>query len=266
MGLFGNSLSGSNHSSPIGALGGSLQKYTDPLAMIPGVGDKWVNLTSNKIPSLVNSGLSKVMTPFDKIDETINPVRKIPIVDKVGDWIHNKPGDTLGMVAGAVYGAPALAGAMGGGSGAAGGVGAVDGGAAAAGGGVAGGGDALGSLAGLSGQSGAVMGGGGAISSVAPGVTAGGSTALGSTAGMTGSWGPVAGGASSPLLNPQQAQLLSQALGKMGQGGGGQPQNVQLGAANGQDPQAAITPGPTMPAVNPAMRQQIMAQMLMRGY
>lgn len=81
MGLGGMFGSG-DHSSVIGKLGGKIQKFTDPIAMIPGVGDKWVDLTSNKIPTATNKVLSKVMTPFDRIDETINPVRKIPIVDQ----------------------------------------------------------------------------------------------------------------------------------------------------------------------------------------
>ncbi|WP_415830371.1 hypothetical protein, partial [Bordetella flabilis] len=118
MGLFdsllGNSADGDNHQSPIGALGSFGQKYTDPLSWI--FGDKWTNLVSNKIPELANSGISKVMQPFEKIDKTINPVRRIPIVDKAGDWIANKPVDTLGALAGAVYGGGALLGGMGAGA------------------------------------------------------------------------------------------------------------------------------------------------------
>lgn len=163
-GMFGKG----DHSSVLGKVGGKLQKWTDPIAMIPGVGDKWVDLTSNKIPELTNKTLSKVMTPFDRIDETINPVRQIPIVDRIGDVVRDKPGDALGLAAGAYFAAPAIGGALGG-SGAS-------------------------SAGGLGGGS---LGGGGAGTagiSVAPGFTSGGS-ALGSTAGMTGNWGAVMGGA-----------------------------------------------------------------------
>lgn len=154
-GLFGSGMfSSGNHDSPIGAIGGKLQKISDPIAMIPGVGDKWVNLTSNTIPRLVNTGLSKVITPFDKVDEAINPLRRIPIVDRIGDVVRDKPGDAIGLAVGAIYGAPALAGAMGGGAagGAAGGT--------AASGGLGVGGTAGAGSAGLSGMSTAGLGAG----------------------------------------------------------------------------------------------------------
>ncbi len=166
MGLGGMFGSG-DHSSVLGKLGGKIQKFTDPIAMIPGVGDKWVDLTSNKIPTATNRVLSKVMTPFDRIDETINPVRKIPIVDQIGDAVRDKPGDAIGLAIGSYFAAPAIAGAMGGaGGGAAGGAGSIGGGA---GGGLSGlsvspsfvsGGTAMGNLGGAGGSLGSFMGGG----------------------------------------------------------------------------------------------------------
>ncbi|RPJ88407.1 hypothetical protein DY367_27765, partial [Achromobacter xylosoxidans] len=165
-GMFGKG----DHSSVLGKIGGKIQKFTDPIAMIPGVGDKWVDLTSNKIPELTNKTLSKVMTPFDRIDETINPVRKIPIVDRIGDVVRDKPGDALGLAIGGYFAAPAIAGAAG----------------------TAGGGSTAAS--GIGGGLGGGLGAGGAGISVAPGFVSGG-TALGSTAGMSGAWAPVLGGA-----------------------------------------------------------------------
>lgn len=115
-GLMGDSASGDNHKSPVGAIGGKLQKWTDPIAWIPGLGDKWVDLTSNKIPEMSNKALSKVIQPFEKIDKAINPVRQIPAVDNVGNWIANKPASAIGMAAGAIAGGGALASGMGGGA------------------------------------------------------------------------------------------------------------------------------------------------------
>ena len=108
-----------DHSSIVGHLGKIGQKISDPLAWV--LGDKYTHLTSDVLPEKVNSGLSTVMKPFDKIDETINPVRKIPIVDRVGDIVKNKPGDAAALVAGAYFAAPALGGGgAGGGAGSAG--------------------------------------------------------------------------------------------------------------------------------------------------
>lgn len=163
-GMFGKG----DHSSVLGKIGGKIQKWTDPIAMIPGVGDKWVDLTSNKIPELTNKTLSKVMTPFDRIDETINPVRQIPIVDRIGDVVRDKPGDALGLAIGGYFAAPAIAGAAGG---------AAGGGSTAA-----------------SGIGGGLGGGVGGIS-VAPGFVSGG-TALGGAGGggTLGSFMSVGGG------------------------------------------------------------------------
>lgn len=122
-----------NHDSILGNLGKKFQKYTDPLAMA--FGDKFVNLTSVEIPRMSNQALSKVVKPFDKVDETINPVRQIPVVDKVGDVVADKPASAIGTVVGAAFGGAALAGAAG--AGGAGGAGMASGSAAGYGGGVA---------------------------------------------------------------------------------------------------------------------------------
>jgi hypothetical protein len=236
MGLFGNTLSADNQESPIGLLGGKGQKISDPIAMIPGVGDKWVDLTSHQIPKWTNQALAPVAQFNGKIDKAINPLRRIPAVDNVMNTVEAKPADAIGTAIGAYFAAPLLAGAAGGG---------------AAGGGAAG----------AAGGAGGVAGGTGAITA-APGVTAGGSTALGSTAGMTGSWAPVAGSAQG--INPMVQAMLRQQMsgnGLFGGQGRQQQQPVQLGAANGAPPQATISPAPT---VNPVLRQQILNQL--RGY
>ncbi|OMG85390.1 hypothetical protein [Achromobacter xylosoxidans] len=141
MGILDGLFDSGNHESIIGAFGAPIQKVTDPMAWLPGgLGDKWVDLTSHKIPEMTNRVGSKVMTPFDRIDETINPVRQIPIVDRVGDVIRDKPGDAVGIALGGYFAAPAIAGAAG--AGGAGGAGA--GAAGGAGGGLGGGMGALG--------------------------------------------------------------------------------------------------------------------------
>lgn len=139
MGLLDGLFDSGNNESIIGAIGAPIQKYTDPLAWLPGgLGDKWVDLTSHKIPELTNKVGSKIMTPFDRVDETINPVRRIPVVDRVGDVIRDKPGDAVGIAMGSLFAAPALAGAAGmggaGGAGAAGGAGVGSGAGLGAGG------------------------------------------------------------------------------------------------------------------------------------
>lgn len=133
-----------SHASFLGHLGKYGQKISDPLAWVGG--DKFTHLTSDVLPEKVNQGLSAVMRPFDKIDQTINPVRKIPIVNRMANITAAKPGDAMAIAAGAVFGGGALlgGGAGGGAGGAAGGAG----GAGSAGAGAAGGAD-VGGLAAL---------------------------------------------------------------------------------------------------------------------
>lgn len=183
MGLLDGLFGSGNHTSILGALGQKGQKISDPLAWLPGgLGDKWVDITSNKIPTMANKIGSKVMTPFDKVDEAINPVRQIPIVDRLGDTIRDKPADAAGIAIGSIFAAPAVAGGLGSaGAGAGSSAGGALGGSAGATGagfsaapGFTSGGAALGSTGGMTGGWGAVMGGGGPVASVAPGFTSGG--------------------------------------------------------------------------------------------
>lgn len=279
MGLFDSIFDG-GHDSLIGKIGGKIQKYTDPIAMIPGVGDKWVDLTSNKIPGWTNQGLSKVMQPFEKIDKTINPVRKIPIVDKVGDAVASRPGDAIGTAVGAFFAAPAIAGAFGGAAG--GGAGAAAGGAGGAGGGGfgsalggifggGGGGAGIGSM-GATGGAGAY---GGGISSTAlpgifPGATVapevGGAGIFGGSAGtgsITGAGGVFGGSSTNPWMSAMQ-NMAQQGM-KQGQQGGQKQPTTPLGAAQDQGQQGAYL-APFQPAqVTPTINQQLLAEAL-RNY
>lgn len=119
-----------NHFSVVGHLGKFGQKISDPLAMMPGgLGDKWSHLTSDILPAKVNEVGSHIMKPFEYVDKTINPVRKIPIVNRIGDIVANKPGDVGALVAGAYFGGGALMGGQSaGGAGSGAGAGGVEGG------------------------------------------------------------------------------------------------------------------------------------------
>lgn len=206
MGLF-DSLSGildsGNHDSILGAVGKPIQKWTDPLSWA--TGGKWADWTSTDIPRASNQALSKVMTPFDRVDETINPVRRfVPGVDEVGDVVRDKPASAIGTAVGAMFGGGALLGGMG-----AGGAGGAAGGGAAAGGsggglgglfsGIGGGTGGLGT--GLASGGSAAGYGGGVSSSVLPGIFQGatvapqGAAGVGSFSGGLGGLGAFGGGA-----------------------------------------------------------------------
>lgn len=198
MGVGSNIFASGNHDSILGNFGKKFQKYTDPIAMIPGVGDKWVNLTSVEIPRMSNTALSKVMTPFDKVDETINPVRRyIPAVDKIGDVVRDKPASALGTAAGAFFGGGALLGGLG--------AGGAGGGAAAAGGG-----------AGGAGGLGAAGYGGGIGSSVLPGIFEGGTVGTGAFGG-----GSMFGGSLGTGSVAGSSAPLFSSTGFLGSGGAG---------------------------------------------
>lgn len=120
-----------DHSSVLGHLGKYGQKISDPLAVIGG--DKWTHLTSDVLPEKVNSGLSTVMKPFEKVDKTVNPVRKIKPIDRAQDIVAAKPGDAAAVAAGAFFGGSALLGGGAAGGAGAGGAGAGEAGAVGAG-------------------------------------------------------------------------------------------------------------------------------------
>lgn len=152
-----------SHGSFVGHLGSYGDRWLNPISWA--THGKSTKLTSEVLPEKVNNGLSHVMQPFDWIDQKVNPVRKIPIVDRAANIIKAKPGDALAIAAGAFFGGSA---ALGGG------------GAGGAGGGVAGGTAAGGGEAGL---------GAGSLG------TSSGFGGVGMDAGATGWGGASAGGA-----------------------------------------------------------------------
>lgn len=225
-----------DHSSIVGKIGGYGDKYLNPISWI--TGGKSTKLTSTVLPEKVNSGLSAVMKPAEKIDKTINPVRKIKFIDHAQDIIAAKPGDAAAIAAGAFFGgSAALAGGAGGGAGATGG-GLVAGG----------GGTAMGSSAGVLGAADS------AGASTALGLTAGdvGGTAVGGGTAMGGAAGTLgaadSSAASSQLgltagdVSPSQAFAFNSA------------QDSQL--ANEQGNLSAVTDDDTLHSGDAAQSQQ----------
>ncbi|CAB3782044.1 hypothetical protein [Paraburkholderia fynbosensis] len=154
--LFGNTLSADNQDSPIGYAGEKFQRWTDPLSWI--TGGKWADLTSKTIPNATNRILEPIAKPVNEFDQTVNPLRKIPMVNNVANLGYAKPGDSIGLAIGSVFTGGALGGALGAGEG--GGAGAGTGAAAGAGAGAGASGGGLSSLFGLGGGLGADVGGG----------------------------------------------------------------------------------------------------------
>jgi len=211
-----------NHESPVGKFGGKIQRWTDPMALI--FGDKWVDLTSRKIPEWSNRTLSKVVKPFDKIDKAINPARRIPIVDKVSNVVADKPASAIGTVVGGMFALPAMAGAAGGAAGGAGG---------AAGAGTGGG------IASAGGATAFPVSSAEPLAEAFP-VSLGGTIteipAAGAALSSAGSAGAGAGGASAAGGTNWWQQFLQQGMG----GGGGMPNLPGLGGGQSGPTQAQI--------------------------
>lgn len=251
-----------NHESILGGIGGKIQKWTDPIAMIPGVGDKWVNLTSNKIPELTNSALSKVMQPFEKVDKTINPLRKIPAFDRFGDLVADKPGDAIGTAIGAFFAAPAIGGALGGlgGGGAAGLGGAGGGGAGTLGAAGYGGGISSAGLPGIFGGASVApsfgTGGGFLGGSLGTGSITGVSAPVFSSGGLLGSGGAGLFGGNG-LSQQQYGQLIQQGINSMkpDQNQGTIPQQAQY-------QQSAAPTATVIPAAPPNNNALLLARLL----
>jgi hypothetical protein len=126
-----------NHASPIAAVGSVGQRYTDPLYGL--LGEGYIKLINDTLPGYVN----KVLSPVAKAGAKLDPLHYVGGTVGKGqeygeEWITNKPGDTLAMVLGAIYGGGAALGGGGAGAGG-GGAGAGAGGGGAAAGGTAGG-------------------------------------------------------------------------------------------------------------------------------
>ena len=108
---FGNALSTSNSDSPVGALTEPIQKWTDPLSWV--TGGKWADLTSQDIPKWTNQALEPIARPLNEVDQTINPLRRIPVVNNVANLAYAKPGDAIGLAIGSYFTGGALDGALG---------------------------------------------------------------------------------------------------------------------------------------------------------
>lgn len=193
-----HAMSGGNHES----IGTRFGLKFDPLAYI--FGKKYKDFI-NKTGDTANEFLSeKVMKPVNKFDRKINPIHRAidrtSIGGKVHEWTDNKPGSTLGLVAGGYAAGSALAG--GGGAAAGGG-----GGGAAAGGGLGAGGGGLGVFA---------NGGAGGLA----GVGGGNAGALGASGGISGGAGigsSTEAGAAGAAGWQDWAKMASQAMNKQGQ-------------------------------------------------
>jgi hypothetical protein len=103
-----------DHDSIVARIGKVGQKYTDPLAWIPGgIGEAYQNGLV-KIADGSNAAFSKIGTSVDKYASKLDPMRQIPIVDKAADEINKRPVDAAAIAAGAYFGGSALGGMMGG--------------------------------------------------------------------------------------------------------------------------------------------------------
>ncbi|MEZ0602931.1 hypothetical protein ACAX43_12370 [Paraburkholderia sp. IW21] len=164
-----------------------VDKVLNPLSWV--TGGKFAKWENEDIPRFANTALAPITQGLGKIDEAINPLRKIPLFDRIGKVAEAKPADTIGLVVGSIFSGGALDGALAGSGGAAGagagaaGVGAADAGTAAAvGAGAADVGTAAGLGSGLlAGTAGTDLGGGALAAT------------MGTTAGATGSIGAAGG-------------------------------------------------------------------------
>jgi hypothetical protein len=132
MGSLGNTLSSSNHDSPIGAFLEPIDKVANPLSWA--TGGKLADFENQTLPDATNRALAPITQAAGSIDQKINPLRRIGAVNNVMNTLEAKPGDAIGLAIGSFFSAGALDGALAGGGGAAGAgtVGAADAGAAGA--------------------------------------------------------------------------------------------------------------------------------------
>lgn len=130
--LFGDTLSSANQDSPVGYAGEKVQRWTDPLSWVSG--GKWADFTSKTLPDLTNKGLGYITRPAQKIDSYIDPLQQTAMGKSLGNFVTNKPGDSIGIAIGSIFTGGALGGAVAGGAdggaAAGAGVGAADAGAA----------------------------------------------------------------------------------------------------------------------------------------
>lgn len=104
-----------NHSSIYAAIHNLHGRYTDPLYNV--FGENYEELVNEKIPTAVN----KMLSPIVKASGKLDPLRYVggdvgKGADYAGEWVENKPLDTIATVIAAIYGGAAAAGAWGGGA------------------------------------------------------------------------------------------------------------------------------------------------------
>ncbi len=101
--------SGKNeHGSIVGAIG----KYADPGGAL--LGDRWMEFWHERVPAKVNEYLEPVGEFHRKyLDPIAMAAPEDSKLQKVPDFVQAKGGDSVAAVLGAIYGLPAIFGAMG---------------------------------------------------------------------------------------------------------------------------------------------------------
>ncbi|MFM0555758.1 hypothetical protein P0D69_33000 [Paraburkholderia sediminicola] len=229
MGSLGNTLSPTNHDSPIGALMEPIDKVANPLSWV--TGGKFAQFENETVPRWSNEALAPITQGLGRIDKSINPLRKIPLFDQIGNIAEAKPADTIGLVVGSIFSGGALDGALAGGGGAGAGAGAAGVGAA----GTADAGTAAAIGAGAA-DAGTAAGLGSGLLADTAGTDLGAGTlaaTMGTTAGATGSIGAAGGfgAAGAGALGTGASTLGPTTVGVTGVGNG---IGTSLGAGAGQ--------------------------------
>lgn len=106
-----------NNSSIYAAIHNTYGRFIDPLYNV--LGENYMEFTNEKLPTAVN----KMLSPIVKASGKLDPLRYVggdvgKGADYAGEWVENKPLDTIITVLGAVFGGMAAAGAGGGAAGA----------------------------------------------------------------------------------------------------------------------------------------------------
>jgi hypothetical protein len=178
-----NRMSSKNRDDPFGGL----FSFSDPLRWIFGKNSSYTDAIWKRLPSAGNGILHTVLTPGRELSKRYDPLRRY--IDShwkggknAGDWVDNKPGTTMGIIA-AMYGAGAAGGAAGG-----------AGGGASGAGGVGGAGGLTSVTAGDIAASAAAGSGAGLAGTAAGGFTSGAASGAGLGGGAAGAGGGAAGG------------------------------------------------------------------------
>ena len=132
MSIFSDLLSSDSNNSIFSHLAEQGQKWTDPIALglrafgQGNAANDYVNFVSGTVPRWTNMGLSKIVTPLNKVSQKVDPLQQTALGHNLGNAVSARPGDFIGMALGGYFAAPAVGGALSGSAGA----GAADAGAA----------------------------------------------------------------------------------------------------------------------------------------